>query len=717
MAQRVIALARYWWTFAAPVRRPDYFRHGLGLVGLKYAGDVALVALGTGRFWTPRDYLRSIPFLVSTRFDGAPEWLMPALALWAIPFLWAGITLTLRRALDAGWSAWTTVAFFVPVLNYLMMAVLCLVPTSPRASPRNEPPRPYERRLPSALLAMAVGLLFGIGMVLLAVTHLRQYGLALFFGTPFAIGALTAFLFNRRYPASPGESRQVALMTLALTAGSLFLLGSEGVVCLLMALPLGLIVGLMGAAVGRAAALRGCSDLSSAALALAVVPLGALLEPRALTGRVLHEVRSSVVIDAPPAEVWTHVVAFRPIPEPSDAAFRLGVAYPRYARIEGAGVGAVRYCVFSTGAFVEPITHWEPGRRLAFDVAESPPPMRELTPFAGVAPPHLDGYLRSTRGEFRLVPLADGRTRLEGSTWYELRLAPEAYWQLFSDYLIHRIHGRVLQHIQMETEAAAQSPTSPDTVVVHSGGLALHALLWQPQGRGPFPAVLFNHGSYSAGNLIKPEEPAALGPVFAGHGYVFLFLFRRGIGLSADQGPADGDLMATALAARGQTGRNEIQLDLLENEEMNEALAGLTFLRGLSQVDTSRIAVAGHSFGGSLSLLLAARDSAVRTVVLFSGSARSWGGSPKLRARLLTAVQHTAPVFFIHAANDYSTEPGKVLAAEMQRLDRPYRLKIYPAVGRTTREGHNFIYRSVATWEPEVFAFLDQHLRPAKPTR
>ena len=147
------------------------------------------------------------------------------------------------------------------------------------------------------------------------------------------------------------------------------------------------------------------------------------------------------------------------------------------------------------------------------------------------------------------------------------------------------------------------------------------------------------------------------------------------------------------------------------NEEMNEALAGLTFLRGLSPVDTSRVAVAGHSFGGSLSLLLAAHDSAVRAVVAFSGSARSWSNSPELRARLLTAVRHTAPVFLIHAANDYSTAPGKALAAEMQRLGRPQRLKIYPALGRTAREGHNFLYWSVATWEADVFAFLDQHLR------
>jgi Polyketide cyclase / dehydrase and lipid transport len=448
----VAELARYWWTFADPVRPRDYLRHGVVLTVLKYTGDVLLVFLGTARFWTPVDYLRSIPFLLSTRLEGAPPWLMPTMALWTLPFLWAGITLTLRRALDAGWSAWTTIAFFVPVVNYLAMAALCVAPSAVRDSPPTERPRPYESRLPSALLAIAAGVLFGLGMVVLAVTTLEQYGLALFFGTPFAIGALTAFLFNRRYPASNRESAQVTLMTLVLTAGSLFFLGSEGVVCLLMALPLSLVVSLMGAAVGRAAALRGDRALSSSTLAMALVPLGAVLEPRATTGRLLHEVQSSVVIDATPAEVWDHVIAFRPIPEPRDPISRLGIAYPRSARIDGDGVGAVRYCVFSTGAFVEPITHWEPGRRLTFDVTEAPPPLRELTLYTDVAPPHLDHFLRSHRGEFRLLPLPGARTRLEGSTWYQLHLAPEPYWQLFSDWLIHRIHRRVLKHVKAEAE-------------------------------------------------------------------------------------------------------------------------------------------------------------------------------------------------------------------------------------------------------------------------
>ncbi len=141
------------------------------------------------------------------------------------------------------------------------------------------------------------------------------------------------------------------------------------------------------------------------------------------------------------------------------------------------------------------------------------------------------------------------------------------------------------------------------------------------------------------------------------------------------------------------------------------AIAGLAFVRALPEVDSRRVAVAGHSLGGSLALFLAARDTALRAVVDFSGSAYSWRLSPELRARLIAAAgRTTAPVFFIHAANDYSVTPGMALAAEMQRLGKLHRLKIYPAVGRTAKEGHGFVFGGVATWEPDVFAFLDEHL-------
>lgn len=257
-----------------------------------------------------------------------------------------------------------------------------------------------------------------------------------------------------------------------------------------------------------------------------------------------------------------------------------------------------------------------------------------------------------------------------------------------------------------------QATAGPDTVIVRSGSLTLHALLWRPRGRGPFPAVLFNHGSYGTRTPLDPDHPDAIGPVFARHGYVLLFLLRRGVGLSDDQGTADGDLMDSAFAARGRAGRNRVQLQLLEGEELNEAMAALAFLRALPEVDARRVAVAGHSFGGSLTLLQAASDTTLRAAVVFSGAAYSWGLSPELRARLIAAVgRTTAPILFIHAANDYSIASGKALAAEMQRLGKPHRLKIYPAVGRSAKEGHNLVFRDVAMWEPDAFAFLEARLR------
>jgi carboxymethylenebutenolidase len=257
----------------------------------------------------------------------------------------------------------------------------------------------------------------------------------------------------------------------------------------------------------------------------------------------------------------------------------------------------------------------------------------------------------------------------------------------------------------------------PETVAVHNGSITLNALLWRPSGPGPFPAVLLNHGSGRTREELErlgPYERQAdiLGPVFARHGYVFLYLFRRGVGLSADQGINAVELMNRESAVHGQDARNTLQLRLLENEEMSDALSGLTFLRQVSGVDAHRIALVGHSFGGSLTLLVAEREPETRAVVVFSGAGYSWDRSPELRSRLFKAAAHiAAPVFFIHAENDFSLSAGKELDARLAKLGKPHRLKIYPPVGKTVEDGHGFLYLAVSTWEPDVFSFLDQHTR------
>jgi dienelactone hydrolase len=264
----------------------------------------------------------------------------------------------------------------------------------------------------------------------------------------------------------------------------------------------------------------------------------------------------------------------------------------------------------------------------------------------------------------------------------------------------------------------AEAPAAgPDTVVVPSGDLELRGLLWRPSGHGPFPAVLFNHGSghasgADASGRRDERHPEVLGPVFARHGYVFLYLFRRGDGLSAGQGMASGDRMDAAFLAAGQEGRNRVQLHLLETDELTDGLAGLAFLRALPEIDPHRVAVVGHSFGASLTLLLAERDSTIRAAVLFSIAGYSWERSPQLRERLMKAVEHLAPgVFFLNAENDYSLVAARELSAELERLGKPTRLKVYPPAGQTPDDGHNFIHLVVPAWERDAFSFLDDHTR------
>jgi hypothetical protein len=80
--------------------------------------------------------------------------------------------------------------------------------------------------------------------------------------------------------------------------------------------------------------------------------------------------------------------------------------------------------------------------------------MQEWSFYAHLHPPHLDDSFRSARGEFRLTPTAAGGTRLEGSTWYAMQMGPAAYWKVWGDAILHRIHLRVLEHVRSLSEAA-----------------------------------------------------------------------------------------------------------------------------------------------------------------------------------------------------------------------------------------------------------------------
>src|SRR5207247_9489305 len=77
---------------------------------------------------------------------------------------------------------------------------------------------------------------------------------------------------------------------------------------------------------------------------------------------------------------------------------------------------------------------------------------------------------------------------------------------------------------------------TPDTVTFQSSNIALHGLLYKPVGTGPFPAVLYNHGS--APGMLSNEAFERNAPLYISRGWAVFASYRRGQGLSASARPS-----------------------------------------------------------------------------------------------------------------------------------------------------------------------------------
>jgi uncharacterized membrane protein YhaH (DUF805 family) len=435
------------------VTRREYLAAGLLLMFLKYVIDATAIYLVAHVVWTPGDYLFPLIGVRTTKVGHFPTWFQLTLLVWTLPFIWIGVTLMLRRAVDAGRSPAWCAAFFIPLINYAVMLWLAALPSASAAAEIHKPdPEAESDRYLSAVFGILGAAAFGLLGVLVAVLGLKNYGWPLFLGTPFIQGMVCGWAFNRERARSTKETIAVVWTSLLLVGGVVFLFAMEGVICLLMALPIAAILGIMGAFVGRSIALRGSGMAYGAAAMFLVVPTGALVDRATTSGPPTYEVVTSIDVAAPSEVVWDRVVQFGEIRAPLAWYFRSGIAYPVSATIDGTGVGAIRRCEFSTGAFVEPITVWDEPRRLAFGVIEQPPPLRELSIYSKVYAPHVNGYFRSHQGEFRLIPLSNGGTRLEGHTWYSVAVYPQGYWRAISEVLLHEIHRRVLEQVKLEAE-------------------------------------------------------------------------------------------------------------------------------------------------------------------------------------------------------------------------------------------------------------------------
>jgi dienelactone hydrolase len=335
-------------------------------------------------------------------------------------------------------------------------------------------------------------------------------------------------------------------------------------------------------------------------------------------------------------------------------------------------------------------------------------------------------------------------------------LVTSSPWKLAAALLVAVVASDPPAAGAIEAHSAPPTPTAAEDVSFSNGAVQLKGVLYKPDGPGPFPVLLFNHGS--APGMLNGQAFEKLGPMFVQHEWAFFAPYRRGQGLSAAAGPYVMDviqkeqtaaivralpvlivvfgvlLAVVVLTTRRQPlwvrlcagfivfligtlgahlisehARANATIHALETDQFSDHLAAFEWLRRQSFVMPGRIATMGNSFGGIITVFAAERIPYC-AVVDASGGAQTW--SPELSKRLASSVrQSQAPIFFFQAENDYSLAPTEVLGKAMRDAGKPSVVKIYPAFGASAADGHSFAWRGSDYWETDVFRFLDAQCR------
>src|SRR3989344_3377194 len=133
-----------------------------------------------------------------------------------------------------------------------------------------------------------------------------------------------------------------------------------------------------------------------------------------------------------------------------------------------------------------------------------------------------------------------------------------------------------------------------------SEGLAISGIMNIPQGKGPFPVLILNHGyidpeKYTSGAGLKREQD-----FFARHGYAVLHSDYR------NHAGSDFDV------------RNEVRPRSGYVEDVLNAISALK-KSGIKNIDTENIGMLGHSMGGGVTLnIMVAKPEAAKAYALLA---------------------------------------------------------------------------------------------------
>jgi dienelactone hydrolase len=251
--------------------------------------------------------------------------------------------------------------------------------------------------------------------------------------------------------------------------------------------------------------------------------------------------------------------------------------------------------------------------------------------------------------------------------------------------------------------AAAQDAPAPahETIFYRSGSLNLEAYVYTPPGKGPFPLVVYNHGS-RAGQERTEWPVAFIARWLVPEGFAVMVPERRGYGKS------EGATFSDEIGAD----RGERFVQRME-EEAADVNAAVIYAKARLPIDPQRIMTIGYSFGGIVTTLAASESTSFMRIVNQAPGALNWGKSEPLRQALVAAAgKIRAPMLCMAAENDATIENARALCAAAKANGARVSVKIYPPfttprAANAAAPGHAlFAPVGIDIWKADVLSFL-----------
>lgn len=243
----------------------------------------------------------------------------------------------------------------------------------------------------------------------------------------------------------------------------------------------------------------------------------------------------------------------------------------------------------------------------------------------------------------------------------------------------------ILLTIAAPSFALPPAAVGPRTVTFQSGGESVHGVLFQPQGRGPFPAIIVIHEWWGLTPWVKQQAR-----MFADRGYVTL-----AVDLYRGQVTTDPEMA------------HELMRGLPQDRGVGYLVAANNYLKTLKIVRHDRIGAVGWCMGGSFAMQFAIADPSLRAVAINYGA-------PELDPAQLKKIR--AAILGNFGAQDRGITPKDVetFAVEMRKIGHPVDVKEYPDAGHAFQNPTNQRgYRAADTADADqrMFAFFRQNLK------